>query len=231
MAKVPKEYEPAIELAKQAQAKVSTQLKPNDVAKKFYKILQSMVQGQESEEFDTSLLSYVAFNMVRVFKRIQGVAAAYPPTKRKGVGEDGGIKQVEQDDWMWYFSGTEGGPTGGGGEDEDDVDDIPDGTFDWAPDSEISRARDMLNLVAKELDFGPYDDPLPFVREVAKRLGGRWGLNGKRGNANDPSKDVLAWNIPGFLPQIFDCIQDAGGDNKISWLPLRYGQASVWIAP
>jgi hypothetical protein len=230
MAKLPPEYEPLIAQIIAEQQKVSKQKLPPAIVKEMYKQLQAMVSAQSGTDFDPSVLSYVAFNMTKVFSRILGLAKSYPPTKRHGVGDDGGVKQVSGEDWVWLFSGMEGGDPNGGDDGGDDGD-FPTGPLDWAPPGEIQRARDTLDAVAKELDFGFGDDPLAFVREVARRLGGRWGLNGKRGNAGDPSKDVLAWDIPGALPQIFDVLGDAGGDNKIQWLPLRYGQASVWIAP
>lgn len=101
------------------------------------------------------------------------------------------------------------------------------------PASERARAEAALQDVAKRTGFGPYKKPLPFIIAVAQALGGSWGLNGKRGNASDPSADVLAYRIPGGPPQLVDVLQDGGGLNKIVWQELVYNGpgGAVWIDP
>jgi len=101
------------------------------------------------------------------------------------------------------------------------------------PQSEQDRAQAMLATVRAETGFGPDQPPLPYVRLVAQKLGGSWGLNGKRGNANDPSGDVLAYDFPGQQPQLYDVLQDGGGANNPAWQPLEYPQSAgaVWLAP
>jgi hypothetical protein len=90
----------------------------------------------------------------------------------------------------------------------------------------------MLAMVRLETGFGPNMPPLPYVRAVAQRLGGEWGLNGKRGNPNDPSGDILAYRLPG-QPQLYDVLQDGGGANGVAWQPLEYPQTAgaVWLDP
>ena len=229
---VPKEYEPMIALAQAELAKVSKQKKPSAVLVQIYEELvhQFVTSGADPNEFNPRFNLYLAGRLTRVLQRVQGIAKAYPPTKRKGVGTDGGVIHLQQGEWIFPFEGK-GDPVPTEGDPGEEDPDIPTGGLDWAPAGEEARARQMLADVAKELDFGPYDDPLPFIREVAKRLGGRWGLNGKRGNANDPSGDLLAWDMPGTLPQCWDVLQDAGGANRIVWQPLPWGGKSVWISP
>lgn len=101
------------------------------------------------------------------------------------------------------------------------------------PQSEIDRALAALHAVASETGFGPNQPPLPFVRAVAQRLGGKWGLNGKRGNANDPSGDILAFDFAGAQPQLFDVLGDAGGANTPQFSALEYPQSAgaVWLNP
>jgi hypothetical protein len=211
----------------------STQKTASEVLKQIYKELITQALAT-SADVSAEKIFYTAQNLMKVINRVQGLAKQYPPTHRKGVGKDGGVLSLTQEPWMWYFEGNEGGGTGGGsGEDEGEPDfgDLDSGIFDWAPQGEQDRARAMLYQVAAETGFGPGDDPLAFVDTVARCLGGRWGLNGKRGNPNDPSRDVLAWDIPGHPPQLFDVLVDSGGANKISWQPLRYGPGAVWIRP
>jgi hypothetical protein len=100
------------------------------------------------------------------------------------------------------------------------------------PQSEQDRAQAMLATVRAELNFGPNQPPFPYVQRVAQRLGGEWGLNGKRGNPNDPSGDILAYRLPG-QPQLYDVLQDGGGANGVAWQPLEYPQTAgaVWLDP
>jgi hypothetical protein len=234
MARVPSEYEGMIAAAQAALAEVSQQKKPGAVLIMMYeRLIQMFVNsGADPAEFNPYYNLYLASNMAKVLKRVQGIAKSYPPTKRKGVGEDGGIVRLQSGEWIFPHDGNNGSPVGGDGDsDPDEGPDIPTGGLDWAPASEEARARQMLQDVAKEMGFGPGDEALPFIREVAKRLGGRWGLNGKRGNASDPSRDLLAWNMPGTLPQCWDVLQDEGGRNNIVWQALPWGGKSVWLAP
>lgn len=231
MPNVPKEYEAVIALAQAELAKVSQQKKPGQVLKQVYEELvqQFIASGANPEDFNPHLTLYTASQIARVIGKVQSIAKAYPPTKRKGVGKDGGVIKLNPGEWIFLFEGHQGTPAGEF--DPEESPDIPTGGLDWAPAGEIGRAQEMLRAVADEMNFGYGDDALAFIREVAKRLGGRWGLNGKRGNPNDPSTDLLAWNIPGYLPQCWDVIQDAGGENRITWQPLRWGGPSVWLAP
>jgi hypothetical protein len=100
------------------------------------------------------------------------------------------------------------------------------------PQSEQDRAQAMLATVRAETGFGPNQPPFPYVQRVAQRLGGEWGLNGKRGNPNDPSGDILAYRLPG-QPQLYDVLQDGGGANGVAWQPLEYPQTAgaVWLDP
>lgn len=231
---VPKEYEGLIAEAEAALRAAAGQKKPSAVLRQIYEeLLQRFVNsGADPEEFNPHYNLYLASNLTKVLKQVQKIAAANPPTKRKGVGVDGGLTTRPGGEWIFLFDGKGGEsvPTGDPG-DPDEEADIPTGGLDWAPAGEIARAQAMLQDVADELGFGPYDDPLPFIREVARRLGGRWGLNGKRGNPNDPSTDLLAWNMPGTLPQCWDVLLDAGGKNTIVWQPLPWGGKSVWLSP
>jgi len=101
------------------------------------------------------------------------------------------------------------------------------------PQSEQDRAQAMLAQVRAETGFGPNMPPLPYIRTVAQKLGGEWGLNGKRGNPNDISGDVLAYRFVGEQPQLYDALQDGGGANNPAWQPLEYPQTAgaVWLAP
>jgi hypothetical protein len=233
MAHVPKEYESMIALARAELAKVSKQKGPAAILRQVYESLieEFIKSGADPEEFNPTYNLYLAKNLTRVLSRIQAISLSYPPTKRKGVGTDGGVTNLSPGEWIFPHTGSKGSPTGG--DDDDDIDDNWEGggVFDWAPAAEISRAQAMLNQVAEEIGFGMFDNALDFVRAVAQRLGGRWGLNGKRGNPNDPSTDLLAWDIPGHPPQTFDVIFDSGGQNKIVWQPLPYGPKAVWIKP
>jgi hypothetical protein len=90
----------------------------------------------------------------------------------------------------------------------------------------------MLRVVAQERKFGRYKPPFPFVLEVARRLGGNWGLNGKRGNASTPSGDILAYRFSDGTCQIFDVLYDAGGKNTLTWSQLPYDpRNTVWLDP
>jgi hypothetical protein len=84
-------------------------------------------------------------------------------------------------------------------------------------DQERARAEAMLRTVKNETGFGAGKEPLPFVRTVAERLGYPWGLNGKRGNPNDISKDILAWDIPNQQPLLVDVLIDSGGANGLTF--------------
>lgn len=101
------------------------------------------------------------------------------------------------------------------------------------PAEERARAEAMLHSVAAEIKFGTFDDPKRLIVLTAQRLGGNWGLNGKRGNANDISGDILAYRIPGAQPQLVDVLIDAGGDNELTWSELEYPQSAgaIWIDP
>lgn len=101
------------------------------------------------------------------------------------------------------------------------------------PSSEITRAVSMLATVRAETGFGPNKDDLPYVRLVAQRLGGRWGLNGKRGDPNNLSHDILAYRVDGNQPLLVDVLIDGGGANgpAFSVLPYPEPAGAVWIDP
>lgn len=192
--------------------------------------------GKDPKEIPSEYYTYLAGNLGRVFRWALGVAKANPPSHRRGIGEPGELQDIQVPPFHFPFEGTPGHTPPPGGDSEPPPDGDEDGddgsVVDWAPASEEARAKAMLDVVADEMGFGPYDAPLPFVREVARRLGGRWGLNGKRGNPNDLSGDVLAWNIPGHLPQLFDVIYDSGGKNSLVWNRLPYARGpAIWVAP
>jgi hypothetical protein len=88
----------------------------------------------------------------------------------------------------------------------------------------------MLQTVAEERGFGPYQPPFPFIVEVARRLGGNWGLNGIRGNPKRPAADVLAYRIPGEYPQLYDVLYSSGVRNVLMWHAHNRGP-SVWLDP
>jgi hypothetical protein len=92
------------------------------------------------------------------------------------------------------------------------------------PQSEIDRAKAALATEHVLRNFGSNMDPLPYVRAAAQRLGYPWGLNGKRGDANNPSGDILAYDFPGAQPQLFDVLGDAGGANAPQFSALEYPQ-------
>lgn len=92
------------------------------------------------------------------------------------------------------------------------------------PAAEISRAQSVLATVRSERNFGANQEPLPYVKAVAQRLGYPWGLNGKRGDANNPSGDILAYDFPGQQPQLYDTLGDAGGANVPTFSALDYPQ-------
>lgn len=99
--------------------------------------------------------------------------------------------------------------------------------------SEITRAVSMLAVVREETGFGPNQDDLPYVRLVAQRLGGRWGLNGKRGDPSNISHDILAYRVDGQQPILVDVLVDGGGANgpAFSVLPYPEPAGAVWLDP
>lgn len=100
-------------------------------------------------------------------------------------------------------------------------------------DDEINRAKEMLALVRREWNFGSNQNDSPYVREVAARLGGNWGLNGKRGDPQNVSHDILAWKVPGSQPVLFDVLVDGGGANGPAFEQLPYPEpaGAVWLDP
>jgi hypothetical protein len=92
------------------------------------------------------------------------------------------------------------------------------------PVAEQQRAQAALASVRSELHFGPNQEPLPYVRAVTSRLGYPWGLNGKRGDANNPSGDILAYDFPGQQPELYDVLGDGGGANSPQFNALPYPQ-------
>jgi hypothetical protein len=232
MADLPPEYGPLMDLAEAELKKAAGQLKPSAVLKQIYKelVFQFAQAGGTVEQFNGHLMFYTALNVLKVLSRVQQISVKNPPTHRKGRGKDGGITVMSGQEWIFYFDGTQGGGKTGNGEEENSEE--YGGVLDWAPDSEQARARAMMAQVAAETGFGEGDDQWVFTREVARRLGGRWGMNGKRGNPNDPSGDILAWDIPGFAPQLFDILIASGEENRLAWQPVRYSPVgAVWLAP
>lgn len=104
------------------------------------------------------------------------------------------------------------------------------------PAFEIARAQAALAAASF-----PKDTPtLPELARVARQLGRPWGLNGKRGDPKDPSRDILGYAFGGAAqPQLFDVLIDAWdpesgkGKNLVTWQALEYPQAfgAVWIDP
>lgn len=233
MADLPPEFGPLMDMAEEALKKAAGQKKMSAVLHQLLKELvdQFIAAGGTVEQFNPNLAVYTALNIAKVIERVNQIALKNPPTHRKGRGKDGGITVLSGQEWIFYFDGSQKGDKKDPSDDGTDEDPY-DGVLDWAPSSEQDRARAMMGEVARDTNFGEGDDQWAFTREVARRLGGRWGLNGKRGNPNDPSGDVLAWDIPGFAPQTFDILIDSGGENKLTWRPLPYtGAGAVWIAP
>jgi len=233
MADLPEQFGPLMDIAEKALKEAEGQATPSKVLKRILKelVVQFADAGGTVEQFDGHLAVYTAENVYKVLAKVQQIAVKNPPTHRKGRGKDGGITVMSGQEWIFYFDGSQKGGKDSNNPDEPDEDPF-EGILDWAPASEQDRARAMMQQVAEEMDFGYGDDQWAFVREVARRLGGRWGMNGKRGNPNDPSGDILAWDLPGFAPQLFDILQDSGGENNLQWSPLPYStKGAVWLAP
>lgn len=107
------------------------------------------------------------------------------------------------------------------------------------PQSEFDRANAVLHARAALL---VRDTPsFPFLVAVAQQLGGKWGLNGKRGNRTDPSRDVLTY-LDGGVVHLYDVIGDAwdpatgkgantlgsvGGEGETH----PNGEGGVWLDP
>lgn len=108
-----------------------------------------------------------------------------------------------------------------------------------------SIAPNMLHVVeAVHADRpGLIRNPHAFTAVVATRLHAvdeRWGLNGKRGNPEDPSEDCVAFKAPGSPAggvEIYDIIAGANGpDPKPAWIDqtqetVAKGTVGVWVAP
>jgi hypothetical protein len=242
---VPPEYQPMV-LAAIAEAQerraalvANGQLKDiKKILKEVYLKLVAQMQkaGVPEEQFLPEHHFYMASGLGRIVAWSLAFANEYPPTHRKGYGETYEHEITGEQIIFLFGGGGTGGPAPGPGEEPWPApEELPDDTgfFEWVPNDEIERAQAMLDQVRDETDFGPFDDPLEYVRTVASRLGGKWGLNGKRGNANDPSRDILAWDIPGYQPQLFDVLIDAGAKNGPDFRALPYPQSAgaVWLAP
>lgn len=106
-------------------------------------------------------------------------------------------------------------------------------------DAELTVLRSML-VVHQHL-LVPNQPSLPFLIATAQSLGGIYGLNGKRGNRNDPSRDVLTI-LKGTTVHLYDVIGDAWdpatgvGQNTLT-LPSGQGEVhvngdgGVWLDP
>jgi hypothetical protein len=100
------------------------------------------------------------------------------------------------------------------------------------PESEIARAK-------AEIAAHPLGDNLPDMPWTEARvanLGGDWGLNGKRGDPNNPSHDIFAYRWTrdaSQQPILVDVLGDGGGANIESFqiLPWPEPAGAVWIAP
>lgn len=100
------------------------------------------------------------------------------------------------------------------------------------PESEIARAK-------AEIAAHPLGDNLPDMPWTEARvanLGGDWGLNGKRGDPNNPSHDIFAYRWTRDVTQqpiLVDVLGDGGGANIESFqiLPWPEPAGAVWIAP
>lgn len=101
------------------------------------------------------------------------------------------------------------------------------------PPTEQTRAVVMLETVKRETGFGSNQEPLPFITEVVCRLKYPWGLNGKRGNVTDPSKDILAYDVPHEQPLLVDVLVDSGGKNQLTFNPLPWPQSAgaIFVVP
>jgi hypothetical protein len=100
------------------------------------------------------------------------------------------------------------------------------------PDSEIARAK--AEIAAHPLGDNLPD--LPWTTARVRALGGRWGLNGKRGNRNDPSHDIFAYrwsDDASQQPILVDALGDGGGANIEAFqiLPWPEPAGAVWIDP
>lgn len=100
------------------------------------------------------------------------------------------------------------------------------------PAAEIARAK--AEIAAHPLGENLPD--LPWTKERVASLGGRWGLNGKRGNPNDPSHDIFAYrwsDDPSQQPILVDVLGDGGGANVEAFQiqPWPEPAGAVWIAP
>jgi hypothetical protein len=100
------------------------------------------------------------------------------------------------------------------------------------PDNEIARAK--AEIAAHPLGDNLPD--LPWTTARVRALGGRWGLNGKRGNRNDPSHDIFAYqwsDDASQQPILVDTLGDGGGANIEAFqiLPWPEPAGAVWIDP
>lgn len=75
------------------------------------------------------------------------------------------------------------------------------------PISELRRLGASLQAHAHLLVL--HHPSLPFCRAVAKDLGGRWGLNGKRGSAADLSRDIVTYLEPSNVVHLYDVVSAA----------------------
>jgi hypothetical protein len=83
----------------------------------------------------------------------------------------------------------------------------------------------MLNQVASETNFGSGSDRTAFLREVAARLGGSWGLAGSPGY---PYNDTLAWYTgPNANVVMFTVLTDG---NELQWR-FKGAEVGVWLDP
>jgi hypothetical protein len=101
--------------------------------------------------------------------------------------------------------------------------------------------RDVVEFVADRCP-GLIRQDHAFTDAVATLLNGedaRWGRNGKRGNAGDPSHDAVAWRNPGspFGVSIVDIIGAAGSSSASpAWIDQTQATidartTGVWVAP
>lgn len=100
------------------------------------------------------------------------------------------------------------------------------------PDSEIARAK--AEIAAHPLGDNLPD--LPWTEERVANLGGRWGLNGKRGDSKNPSHDIFAYrwsDNASDQPLLVDVLGDGGGANIEAFQILDWPEpaGAVWIAP
>lgn len=251
--KLPPEVEQALRKAAEQAYTNETGKEPDDILRELIsEIIDRFSQYQGSYEYAPpeadgrkhtteitgDLIAYFAMGMARVVGYALQLADDNPPSHRKGVGEEDYTVIEHPDPIIFVHGGHDlhggyppipggGGGVGGGYPTPPDQGPPDSGMVEWAPSSEVERAKALV--MAKGI--GPFEDPVAFIRSVARALGGHWGLFEKP--SGGLSADLLAWDVGhGLGPQAFDILFDAGGRSQhTQWNPVPWGGKGKWVAP